>query len=191
MPMQRLPGTRSLVPLAVCGALVVVAPAPRAAPHPLVELDVAGVVPLDSQEASILVLRQKGGPSLLPILIGMSEGLAIDQKLKKPPARRPEASDLLEHAIGALGAKVVRVEIQGPQAPLFRARVILNQGGRQVEVEGRPSDSVTLALASHAPIFTSPELLADAGLTPSDLARLRTRNGRSDEPPGLGPQQRF
>jgi bifunctional DNase/RNase len=158
----------------------------------LVELEVLGVVPLDAEPASVLVLRQKGGPIFLPILVGRSEGAAIQLRLKRAVPRHPQSADLLERAIAALGGRVTRVAIEAEQAALFRARVTLQQGERRLELEGRPSDSVALAVASHAPIFVSRQVLKDAGLAQEDLGRLRSPPpGPVGEQVGLGPAQSF
>jgi bifunctional DNase/RNase len=163
--------------------------------EPDVEMEVLGVVPLESESASLLILRQKGARTVLPIFVGRSEGAAIEQRLKHPPARRPHGPDLLSKAIGALGGKVSRVSIEGAQAAIFSARVTLQQGDRKVEVEGRPSDSVALAIASHAPIFATRALVSEAGLTEEDLARAHGgASGKADaedDRSRAGPAQSF
>jgi uncharacterized protein len=138
-----------------------------------VELEVLGVVPLESESASLLILRQKGARTVLPIFVGRAEGAAIELRRKQAPGQRSHGPDLLARTIGALGGKVTRVSIEGAQAAIFSAHVTLQQGDRKVEVEARPSDSVALAIASQAPIFATRTLMAEAGLTEEDLARGR------------------
>lgn len=160
-----------------------------------VEVEVLGIVPLATEGASLLVLKEKSGGTVLPIVVGRSEGVAIDQHMRRAPSPRPLAAELLEKTIGALGGRVLRVEIRSAQAALFRARVTLQQGDRRVELDARPSDSVALAVAAHAPIFATREVMEEAGLTPQDLERLRSApapGGAVEERPrGLGPVQRF
>lgn len=185
-------GTGLLSPLlaGACAALLA-AGAPRADPaRNLVEMEVLGVVAMESEAASVLVLRQKGEQTVLPIFVGRNEGSAIDLRLKGAAATHPHATDLLANAIAALGGKVTRVEILGVQAAIFRARVTLAQGDRRLELEARPSDSVALALAQNAPIFASREVVRDAGLTPSDLDRMRATK-QADEKQALGQEQKF
>ncbi len=173
------------------GLTLTAAPDPPAGTE-LVELEVLGVVPLDVEPSSVLVLRQKDAPVLLPILVGRSEGAAIALRLKRAAPHRPQATDLLEKAIVALGGKVTRVAIEAEQAALFRARVTLQQGERRLELEGRPSDSVALAVASHAPIFATRQVLKDSGLAQEDLGRLKSPPGRpAEEQVGLGSSQSF
>ncbi len=183
-------GSFSPLLVAVSAALLA-SGAPRAAPpRNLVEMEVLGVVAMESEAASVLVLRQKGEAVVLPIFVGRNEGTAIELRLKGATAVRPHATDLLANAIAALGGKVTRIEILGVQAAVFRARVTMEQGGKRLELEGRPSDSVALALAQNAPIFASREVVKEAGLTPADLDRMRAPK-QPDEKRGLGPEQEF
>jgi hypothetical protein len=177
--------------LAATGAAFLIGDATHAAaPQEVVELEVLGVVPLESEAASILVLRQKGAQVVLPIHVGREEGAIIDLRLRRAPSSRSHAIDLLAGAIVALGGKVTRVEIQSVHAALFRARVLLQQGDRRLELEGRPSDSVALALAEHAPIFAARKVMAEVGLGPSDLDRMREPPPQAEEQ-RLGPVESF
>jgi len=175
-------------------SLLAAAAAANAPPGPrgeLVELQVAGVVPLDPESGSLLVLRQKGTSTVLPIFVGRSEGLALEQRLKRGPPRRPGTVELLERAITALGGRVTRVALDGEQSALLRARVTLEQGARRLELDARPSDSVGLAVATGAPIFATRQVLAEAGITPADLARLRAGQAPSSTDSGAGSKLSF
>jgi len=183
----------ALFPLLVAtGAAFLIGGATHAAApqDDVVELEVLGVVPLESEAASILVLRQKGAQVVLPIYVGREEGADIDLRLRRAPSTRSHAIDLLAGAIGTLGGKVTRVEIQSVHAALFRARVLLQQGDRRLELEGRPSDSVALALAEHAPIFAARTVMTEAGLVPSDLDRMREAPPQGEDQK-LGPVESF
>ncbi len=187
------PGTGlALFPLLVATIATFAAGATRAGgPEDVVELEVLGVVALESEAASILVLRQRGAQVVLPIYVGREEGEAIDLRLRRAPSSRHHATDLLAGAIVALGGKVTRVEIQSAHAALFRARVLLQQGDRRLELEGRPSDSVALALAEHAPIFAARKVMAEVGVVPPDLDRMRPPPPQANEQKSVGPVQSF
>jgi bifunctional DNase/RNase len=183
-----------LLPLLVAGSVVAASPAAGRGRDGAVELEVLGVVPLESESASLLVLREKRGASMLPIFVGRGEAAAIDLRLKRAPSPRPLSADLLEQAIGALGGKVVRVDIRGVQAALFRARVTVQQGDKRVELEARPSDSVALAMAARAPIYASREVMDEAALSRGDLEKLKGPAGgraRAGDPPQVGPESSF
>jgi bifunctional DNase/RNase len=93
--------------------------------------------------------------------------------------------DLLESTIGALGGRVVRVEIRDGSEALYRASVHLVQGSHRVQLEARPSDSVVLALGSEAPIFATKQLVEESGLTREDLRRMNASSGESTPAPAL------
>ena len=157
-----------------------------------VELEVLGVVPLESEGASLLLLREKGARTVLPIFVGRGEGAVIEQRLKRERAPRGPGGDLLESTIAALGGKVMRVDIDGAQPPVFSAHVTLQQGARKLDVEARPSDSVALAISASAPIFASRAVLAESGLTEKELSRMRPRGGGDDEEwQRVGPEVSF
>ncbi len=147
----------------------------------LAEMEVLGVVPLDSDAASLLLLREKNRSTMVPIFVGRSEGVAVELRMKRAPSPRPLAADLLEHAIAALGGKVLSVKIEGARAAVFRARLTLAQGDRRFELEGRPSDSIALAVSARAPIYATREVIDEAGVTKEDLERLNPHGSPATE----------
>lgn len=161
-------GTISL-PLAVvtAAALAVTAAASRpprvAAGDGRVELVVAAVLPMPEGPAGLVVLRERAGGTVLPLLV--PDGDAIGAGTKAGGA----AEGLLGRALDALGARVREVELDATEETSAGARVRLAQGGREVDVPARPSESLALALAAGVPIFTTRQLLARSGLTPAEL----------------------
>jgi hypothetical protein len=180
------PASLPLLATAVIAATVAVSATPGGAPQQtdMVEMEVAGVFALEGGQAGMLVLREKGRDTLLPIVVGRGEADAIEMRLDQREPPRPRAQELLKSAIDALGARVVRVEIRDASEALYRARVHLAQGANRVELEARPSDSVALALGASAPIYAARELIRDAGLTKDDLRRM---NGDDERVPAAPP----
>lgn len=173
----------------LAAAVALGAPA-RSAPPTMTEMEVAGVFSLDDAHAAVLVLREKGGETMLPIVIGSTEADVVKKRLRKEASSRPRTHDLLEQAIESLGARVVRVEIRDASEALYRARVFLAQGAQRVELDARPSDSVALAVSARAPIFAAKDLVQGAGLSREDLERLRrAHSGDAAEPPVLPREQ--
>ena len=99
---------------------------------------------------------------MLPLLVPDGEALGTQ-------ARGRATDGLLGRALEALGARVREVELDATEETSAGARVRLAQGGREVEVPARPSESIALALAAGVPIFTTRRLLAKSGLTPAEL----------------------
>ncbi|HET9594261.1 MAG TPA: bifunctional nuclease family protein [Anaeromyxobacteraceae bacterium] len=180
---------------ALLTAPLLAAATPHRAVPGRVPVEVMGVLPLESDASSLLVLREKGGSTVLPIFMGRAEATAIEMRLKQAPASRPVAGDLLEKTIAALGGKVLSAEIRSVASVFFDARVTLQQGERQLDVEARASDAVALAVRSRAPIFATRQVMEEAGLTEKDLERFRQDRPQApsddERRKGVGPETSF
>ncbi len=159
-------GMRPVPLVLAAGSIALVVSTARPAPPPeqRVELEVAGVLPMPQGAAGLLVLREKGAGTLLPVLV--PDAAALSASTQRSGA--PDAG-LLGRAIEALGGRVREVEIERAEETVTGARVRLRQGTRDLELRARPSESVALAVASGARIVATRRLLAASGLTPDEL----------------------
>lgn len=166
------PAGMIVLPLAIfAGSLALVATAvrtPAEEPAGRVELELAGVLPMPEGPAGVLVLREKGTETILPLVVP-------DGREFSPGGR----GALLGRTIEALGARVSEVEIERAEETTSGARVRLAQGARAVELRAVPSESIALAVAAGVPIVTTRRLMDEAGLTPDDLARVHGAPGGS------------
>ncbi len=128
-------------------------------------LEFAGVLEMPEGPAAILVLREKGARTFLPIIV--PDGTAFAGH-GHPHTRE----GLLGGALKALGARVAEVEIERAEETSSGACIRILQAGKRIELHARPSESVALALSAGAPIVTSRSVIDEAGLTPEDLARV-------------------
>ena len=120
----------------------------------------------ESRNEQVIVLREKEGNRLLPVVIGIAEVNAIKLKLSgiKPP--RPLTHDLLISIIENLGAKLKKVLIDKLENNTFYAKLFLSADHtKEVLIDARPSDSVALALRVGVPIFVEEEVLKEAGVS--------------------------
>jgi bifunctional DNase/RNase len=131
-------------------------------PADWVEMRLRGLILDPQNEAPVVILREEGGSTFLPIWIGVFEAQAIALALEKVALPRPMTHDLLGSAIVALGGALRRVEIHTLQGGTYFARLILDTGSGTLEVDARPSDAIALALRAPAPIWTARTVLADA-----------------------------
>jgi hypothetical protein len=148
-------------------AVFVSAAGPPARDDGLVELEVAAMVPLPDGPAGLLVLRDRGSGTRLPLLVPDGTAISLDAPM------RPAPEGLLGRTIDALGGKVREVEIDEAEETSAGSRVRLAQGKRQLEIPARPSESIALALSAGVPILATKRLLAEAGLTAEELAHTR------------------
>ena len=118
----------------------------------------------ESRNEQVIVLREKDGNRLLPVVIGIAEVNAIKLKLSgiKPP--RPLTHDLLVNIIESLGAKLVKILIDKLESNTFFAKLFLTVDSKELLIDARPSDSVALALRAGIPIFVEEQVLKEAGV---------------------------
>ncbi|MDX9754530.1 MAG: bifunctional nuclease family protein [bacterium] len=107
----------------------------------------------------IVILKEKGGPRLMPILIGFYEAQAIHLSLNNVVVERPLTHDLAVGIIQALESPMERVVITELKNSTFYARIYLRSAGGVVDVDSRPSDALALAVRTNTPIFVEEEVL--------------------------------
>jgi len=126
----------------------------------LVQMDVSKIRIDERRGEQVVVLKERGGQRILPIIIGISEVTAIKMKISGIQPPRPLTHDLLRSAITQLGATLERIVIDKLEFNTFFAKLVLRtKSGSVEEVDARPSDSIALALRADAPIFVSEEVL--------------------------------
>jgi len=130
-----------------------------------VEVRVRGLIMENQSKSPIVILQEVGGERVLPIWIGESEARAIGMILSKEKLERPLTHDLLAMIFKGLGARVVSITITSLRENTFFAEIHLDQDGRQVVVDARPSDSLAIALKAEASIFVAEEVLSMSGHT--------------------------
>ncbi len=112
----------------------------------------------------VVMLKEKKSSRYLPIWIGHFEADAIAIPMQKVPVSRPLTHDLLRSAITTLGARLEHVVINDLADETFYAKLVLEQGGRTVEVDARPSDAIALAIRADVPIYVEEKVIDSAGM---------------------------
>lgn len=115
-----------------------------------------------------VILQQAGGTRRIPIVIGFPEAQAIECKLQEVVTPRPLTHDLMVNIMSTFGVSLHEVNIYKLQNGVFAAELILNDGERRHVVDSRSSDAIALAIRVDAPIFTTPEVLEEAGFEPGE-----------------------
>ncbi len=114
--------------------------------------------------AYALVLGEKEGNRRLPIIIGGFEAQAIAIELENMTPSRPLTHDLFKTFASTFDIKVKEVIIYNLVEGIFFAKLICNQGGKEVEIDARTSDSIALAVRFNCPVFTFEFILSSAGI---------------------------
>jgi bifunctional DNase/RNase len=116
----------------------------------------------------IVILKDTVSDRYLPIWIGPCEADAITIELQEVPPQRPLTHDLLKSMIRELGGKVVHILINDLRHDVYYARIVIDIGGKQIEVDSRPSDAVALAVRVKAPIFVAEAVMERHSIEPED-----------------------
>jgi bifunctional DNase/RNase len=134
----------------------------------LVEMVVESVRVHMPSSQHVVILKELDRERYLPIWIGPWEANAIAMKLQGVSSERPLTHDLFSTTLDELGVAVRRVVISSLAEETFHARLFLESGGREVEVDSRPSDALALAVRAGVRIFAADEVLDRAGVRPDD-----------------------
>jgi uncharacterized protein len=130
----------------------------------LVEMTVESVRVHMLSSRHVVILKDTERERYLPIWIGPWEASAIAMKLQGLAPDRPLTHDLFASVLQELEVRVERVIIATLAEETYHARLILEQGGRTVEVDARPSDALALAVRAGGRIFASEAVLEQAAL---------------------------
>jgi bifunctional DNase/RNase len=115
----------------------------------------------------------------LPIWIGFSEANAMGLEMEGIDHRRPLTHDLMERVMEEADLKMLRAVITHLEEGTYYATLVLEQGGKPMEIDARPSDSIVLALKFKAPIFVSGSLFEAQAVALSEAEGIEGRYGLS------------
>jgi uncharacterized protein len=134
-----------------------------------VRLEIVGLSYSQTQSgAYALVLGESTGTRRLPIIIGGFEAQAIAIELEKMSPSRPLTHDLFKAFAETFDVKVSEVLIYNLVEGIFYAKLLCNDGTRDVEIDARTSDAIALAVRFGCPIFTYEFILKSAGIVLDD-----------------------
>lgn len=126
-----------------------------------------------------LILEEVEGNRRIPIVIGYPEAQAIECKLQDVVTPRPLTHDLISMMLISLGAKVEKIVIRRLPTGVFAAYIhLIDRDGIPVKIDARSSDAIAIAIRINAPIYTSSEVIEEAGFSPDEVKR-RTQKGKS------------
>src|SRR5246127_289358 len=124
----------------------------------------------------IVILKDVGGETVLPIWVGVYEANAIALEMEKVATPRPMTHDLLKNLLIGLDAQVRKVVVNDLRDDTFFAVIWLEREGNSISIDSRPSDALALALRCDCPIFVE-----DEGLKISKLASAISDKVSSEE----------
>ena len=125
----------------------------------VVPVSVRAILPYNNGRAVFVGNEQK----VFVIYVDEGVGAAIAMFMNKTPKERPLTHDLLGNLLTALGAKVDRVIVNDLKSETYFARLIISaenelHSRKIIELDGRPSDCIAMAIQQNAPIYVAHEV---------------------------------
>lgn len=126
----------------------------------MVEMELNKIVIDEKRHDQLIVLKEKNGTRVLPIVIGLAEASAIKLKISGFNPPRPLTHDLLHATIENLEASVEKIIIDKLEESTFHAKIVLKtSSGLSKIIDARPSDSIALAVRAHTPIYVEDDII--------------------------------
>jgi len=147
---------------------------------PLVQVEVKDVVPLKELNQHAVVLVSKEDGTVLPLFVDETAAVANAFRLMGRPTPHPLAHDLLDRIVPSLGGRLTEVRIDGLKDHVYRSHVVIQQANKQLVIEARPSDALSMALAAKVPVYTTRQVMAEGGISKAEI------DSFGKEPAGAG-----
>ena len=125
----------------------------------MVRVELCRIVINERTDEQQIWLREADGAREFSIVIGLFEAFAIERLVKERPSERPLTHDLCASLVEALDAKMVRAVIDDLKDDTYFAKVVLRRGKDEIAVDARPSDAITLALKTNAPLYVAEKVM--------------------------------
>jgi uncharacterized protein len=132
-----------------------------------IEVRIRGLMMDPATNMPIVVLKDVGSDTVMPIWVGIFEANAIAIEIEKVSAPRPMTHDLTRNLMRHMNSQLERVVITELRDDTFYAILWVRHDGELMTVDARPSDAIALALRSDCPIYVSEQVMQSAKLNMS------------------------
>lgn len=128
------------------------------------ELDIYGIAPSQIKGSYSLILAETEGKRKLPIIVGQFEAQAIAIPLEGINTERPLTHDLFLLFAKKLNFTISEVFIHQLKEGVFYASLLCESAEEQVSIDCRTSDAIAIAVRFNCPIYTTEEIMQEAGI---------------------------
>jgi len=129
----------------------------------LQKMNIGTVLFDQSKGAAVVTLVEEQGERVLPIFIGIWEGMVIFRELNRTPSPRPVLHDILYNLLQGFQARLEKVVLDAVSENTYYAQLHVTQHDITMIADARPSDALALALKFQVPIYVADAVLAPAG----------------------------
>tara|TARA_B100000131_G_scaffold172764_1_gene166938 strand:- start:5704 stop:6177 length:474 start_codon:yes stop_codon:yes gene_type:complete len=127
-------------------------------------LSVGGIRVDEETNSPILLLSNEDDTRVMPIWIGSIEAVSIAYANDNVPTPRPLTHELMINIIESLNGKVHELIIDDIVDETFHAHLVLNTMDGNISIPCRPSDGISIAIRSDAPICVDKELFESTSI---------------------------
>lgn len=106
-----------------------------------VQVELRRIIITETSDQQVIYLKELEGNRQFPIVIGSTEALAIDRRLKGQRTPRPQTHELLSDVIEKLDARLERIVIYDLQDHTFFARLVIRQNANKAPKPEDPAPS--------------------------------------------------
>lgn len=99
----------------------------------------------------------------LSILTNDQQAQAVSMGLHKKIGKRPLTHDLMADSLDFFEVDVIMAKVTTLNDGTYYARLIMREGNDVLEIDSRPSDAITIATRSNAPVYVSDQLFEEHG----------------------------
>ncbi len=139
-----------------------------------VEMKIRGLMMDPVTNMPIVILKDVGSASVLPIWVGIYEANAIALEIEKVSTPRPMTHDLIKTLLLGLDAGIQKVVVNELKDDTFFAVIWIQRNGELISVDSRPSDALALALRLDCPIYVNDSVLKSSKLANTVADRMST-----------------
>lgn len=131
--------------------------------------------------AYALVLAEDDGPRRIPVVIGAAEAQSIAIALEGIRTPRPLTHELFVSFAHAFGVKLKEVFIYRFEDGIFSSELTFSDGDRTVVIDARTSDAIAIAIRTRTPIYTTEDILQEAGFVLEDEDDIDENDAEAEE----------
>ena len=114
--------------------------------------------PMQSGAFALLLAVDGDSPVRIPVVIGAPEAQSIAVTIEGVNSPRPMTHDLFATFARSFGIRLTEVFIYRFEDGIYSSEMTFTDGDRQVVLDARTSDAVSIAMRTGAPIYTTPAI---------------------------------
>lgn len=124
-----------------------------------IEVKIGALIMDPNNNTPIVILKGVDSENILPIWVGAFEANAIALEIEKIVPQRPMTHDLLRNIVIETGLNVNKIIISNLLENTFYAVIeLVDDDGKKIILDSRPSDAIALALRADCPIFVEQDV---------------------------------